>query len=898
MMKIRSLQIEHFRKFTEPVSLSGLSDGVNVLAECNEFGKSTILAAIRGVLFERHSSKAQGVVAMQHWANKTSPKVTLEFELAGHAYRVEKQFLHREPYARLKLPNGTLHEGDEAEDQLQKILHFTRAGKTGSKAEDIGMWGALWVTQRDSVDQPELPMSARQTIQGCLDSEVGVLTGGTRGTALLVGVRADLAKIQNGNGKPSGRYKDAIAELDLTNARVAASESKRQLLARDIADLGSAKRKLTQADASGELARTEEMLRDAQSKHLAAQRYEEQEKLAVTNQGIAERHLLDVERAVTERRTLEKKLAEAAKRVSLAVAAELEASNENSRAASALQQQREKAHRATESCDSAGQALRQARALFDLSARFQTLTTLQSRLKQAEMAQERVNTLRAQLLAFTVTEEGAKAAESAAEQLQKTKNSLEAQATQVTFELLPEAVNQIQLNGAALSETQVFLIKDLVIQVDGIGTIRIQPGIKDRDVQLSRQTKEQQTLHNALAAISADSIEEAREQLAARRKCERDQLDAQREVSRLTPTDPAAKIAAGIEPLRNHVAVLTAACDADLVRAGLDQALELDEAKRQLNSAEEQEAVLSGAASVAQAPLKHLDEDHVRTVRIHALAQGEVEGARKEQTDLTRDYEQVCGGESEQTLAGRRDSAAAEVIVQKGVVADIQRSRPVDSVAAMNARILRYQEAKKLISEDRAETLREIAVLESRIAREEGVGIEEQLGEAQRIRDDLNQECARFQREIQVLELLRSTLEQAEREAKERYMAPVVQRITPYLQRLFPGAGIHCDENFQITALARDAGHKERFAGLSDGTQEQIAVLTRLAFADMLLDSGHPAMVILDDALAYSDSDRLERMFDVLTEASTRMQILVLTCRGELFTRLGGKRVRALRSAS
>ena len=73
-------------------------------------------------------------------------------------------------------------------------------------------------------------------------------------------------------------------------------------------------------------------------------------------------------------------------------------------------------------------------------------------------------------------------------------------------------------------------------------------------------------------------------------------------------------------------------------------------------------------------------------------------------------------------------------------------------------------------------------------------------------------------------------------------------------------------------------------------------MLTRLAFADMLLDSGRPAMVILDDALAYSDSERLERMFDVLTEASTRMQILVLTCRGELFTRLGGKRVRASRS--
>lgn len=225
----------------------------------------------------------------------------------------------------------------------------------------------------------------------------------------------------------------------------------------------------------------------------------------------------------------------------------------------------------------------------------------------------------------------------------------------------------------------------------------------------------------------------------------------------------------------------------------------------------------------------------------------------------------------------------------------MKRNRPVDSVTAMDARILRYQEAKKLISDERGQSLRDIAVLESRIARDEGVGVEEQLEEARRHRDELDQECARFQREVQVLELLRDSLEQAEREAKERYMAPVIRRITPYLQRLFPNASIRCDENFQITAVVREGEQTERFDGLSDGTQEQIAVLTRLAFADMLLDSGRPAMVILDDALAYSDSDRLEKMFDVLAEASTRMQILVLTCRGELFTRLGGNRVRAER---
>jgi uncharacterized protein YhaN len=141
---------------------------------------------------------------------------------------------------------------------------------------------------------------------------------------------------------------------------------------------------------------------------------------------------------------------------------------------------------------------------------------------------------------------------------------------------------------------------------------------------------------------------------------------------------------------------------------------------------------------------------------------------------------------------------------------------------------------------------------------------------------------------------LLQNLETAEQAAKERYMAPIVRRVTPYLQTLFPGAAIHCNEEFQITGIVRELQQTESFTGLSDGTQEQIAVLTRLAFADMLVERGKPAMIILDDALVYSDPERMERMFDLLTHAAIRTQILIFTCRGELFNRLGGHRLRLI----
>ncbi len=67
-------------------------------------------------------------------------------------------------------------------------------------------------------------------------------------------------------------------------------------------------------------------------------------------------------------------------------------------------------------------------------------------------------------------------------------------------------------------------------------------------------------------------------------------------------------------------------------------------------------------------------------------------------------------------------------------------------------------------------------------------------------------------------------------------------------------------------------------------------MLTRLAFADLLLDKGEPVSLILDDPLVYSDDARLEIMTDILTRAAERMQVILLTCRERAFRHVGGTR--------
>ena len=89
----------------------------------------------------------------------------------------------------------------------------------------------------------------------------------------------------------------------------------------------------------------------------------------------------------------------------------------------------------------------------------------------------------------------------------------------------------------------------------------------------------------------------------------------------------------------------------------------------------------------------------------------------------------------------------------------------------------------------------------------------------------------------------------------------------------------------------REVGYEEDFKHLSMGTQEQIAVLVRLAFAEMLVEQGHPATIVLDDALVFSDDRRMGRIFDILNMAARHVQVIVFTCREQLFEGLGGRQL-------
>ena len=60
-MKIRSITLDNIRRFTDPVRMGEIGDGLNVLCGPNEQGKSTLFDAIRALFFKPHGSRDKQV---------------------------------------------------------------------------------------------------------------------------------------------------------------------------------------------------------------------------------------------------------------------------------------------------------------------------------------------------------------------------------------------------------------------------------------------------------------------------------------------------------------------------------------------------------------------------------------------------------------------------------------------------------------------------------------------------------------------------------------------------------------------------------------------------------------------------------------------------------------------
>jgi hypothetical protein len=158
---------------------------------------------------------------------------------------------------------------------------------------------------------------------------------------------------------------------------------------------------------------------------------------------------------------------------------------------------------------------------------------------------------------------------------------------------------------------------------------------------------------------------------------------------------------------------------------------------------------------------------------------------------------------------------------------------------------------------------------------------------------DLERSEAEFQRlrhEAEALRLLERTLIEIEGRAKSAYFVPVSRRLSGHLARVFGASELTFRDDFAVDTMLR-GGAVEKVSALSDGTREQLAVLVRLTFAEILAGSGNGVPLVLDDPLVYADDARFAAVCGELSASSAVPQIVLLTCRERAFEILPGRRL-------
>lgn len=130
------------------------------------------------------------------------------------------------------------------------------------------------------------------------------------------------------------------------------------------------------------------------------------------------------------------------------------------------------------------------------------------------------------------------------------------------------------------------------------------------------------------------------------------------------------------------------------------------------------------------------------------------------------------------------------------------------------------------------------------------------------------------------------TMKEERDKARRAYVAPLKEKIERLGRLVFNNSfEVEVTEDLSVASRAMD-GSNVPFESLSGGTKEQISMISRLACA-MTVSKDGGASLILDDALGYTDPERLKLMGAVLAKAGKECQIIILTCVPDRYSNIG-----------
>lgn len=883
-MKLQRIRINQFRQFRDPLELADLDPGINLFHGPNESGKSTIAQAVRAAFFERHGSSTLGY--LQPWGDSAAaPEVSLDFDWQGQAYQLSKRFL-RQKRCYLQIGQQAF-DGDEAEQHLAQLLGFEVPARGASKPEHWGIPGLLWIEQGAGQEFRDATGYAAQHLQAALDQSVGELAS-SDGDAVIRKVQERMARfLTTANQAPARDYAAALKEqaalqeelqaMDQTVAnyrsQVDQLDDLQQQHDKDTADRPWLALRKQEQQAAQQLQQAEQLLHNQKREQQALAACQATQKLVHDQlQGLAQHRL--------QARQREQALAVAE-----------QASQQIEQRSTSLQAALDSARA---NWDNASAALKQARSAQLQHGKAQELqlasTSLDDMQAQLKLAQQQDQALQQQLAAalqWRNQPERLKRLQALHHELTTLEARRQSVATRLEFDL--EDGHSLYLDGQAVQGQAVHSLLDGgELRIPGVGSVRIVPGGQDLSA-LGRQHQQTQDEYDAilleldvvdLNQALAHAEQSAQAQAAINQHTIRRDAYAPQGMQALL--DRVQRQQQVVQRLRQELPSLglpVAQADAELAGPeplAIAESLAMAEsaaaqAERELKAAEAAFHQHSVALATARAALQTASQEHQQAQ--HRVQASQVQDQEKE---LLRQLNQ---------------HRAQELALQERIV-EYQQSIDTVRPDILRQDIQRFATSAQQQEQAHAMRERTLLTLQAQLQAAGAQGLEEQRSVLAGRLALVQRRVDEFARNAQALKLLLSLLQGKRQELTQRLQAPLQKHLDHYVQLLFPQAHLSVDENLVLSQLNRPGGTPGAYTladvdALSFGAREQLGLISRLAYADLLSAAGKPTLIMLDDALVHSDAHRLGQMKRILFDAAQRHQILLFTCHPDNWRDLG-----------
>ncbi|WP_295624903.1 AAA family ATPase [uncultured Corynebacterium sp.] len=900
-MKLHSIELRDVRGI-EHLVVDELPDtGVIVIAGDNEMGKSTIAEAIHVALTWPTSADRKETRALQPNNRDAFPDITLDLTLGGTRFTLRKVFAGGRKASSTEItvtePSFMQLTGAKAQAWLDDLTR-------GEGTRDL--WNAF--VARQGTEQKALRMGAYAQVTAALQEA----SGGTAETedqkSIVEAALTERALYYTSQGREKAPLKDAAAAVEAAEVRWAEASARVEEV-RDLVDEAKKndRRRVELEslvpDAEAEVEQWRRTVADLAEYRHAKSKADD----AVT---LATVELKNARQAAEQRAELKAQEKQAQEALD-AVVAELGPLREASEAEA----------REVESVETTVVTARsrreRARRLLQLAetdlvhcANVRKLAELDEVLARVRSLDEEVTALRRKLAEQRITAEAAKRAAEAETEWRTATTVLEASSSELSL-VADRADSDTDSDADAGTVTRKITVVVDGEDVDVVGgeavtravtaptavtvggvTMTVTPG-DGAGEYAGRASLAKEKLDDILSELGVSTVKRAEEKAKARTLVE-SELDIARArlEAELSNRDLAEMRDARVELDADLVAYPGVRADMiagwsdefdapDLPVGDDGEGADEAEATRVLDRAREAEraaggdydAAMQSVQSMNARPARHalLDKQAEEQARIGDVRRAvqALSDARERENDEAL-AERVAEAEKTFDTAVSVAKSAEKALVERGAEdAD-------ESLAGAETYLANLRNDQIQLQVRRGALTGEL----------KGVsGVNEELAEAEADLTRLRRELESINRRAAAAKLLYDTLEAARAETRSTIGKPLLKKLAQYGGAVFgPSTTFELDEDMAVKSRSNADGTFE-FEALSGGAQEQIDVLVRLAVAGVM-DGEGGAPVIIDDALGYSDPDRLRKMNNAFARAGRDSQILVLTCYPDRFARI------------